>query len=523
MTQISQPTVSVSIASAVTEVPNDEQRVLFVGQMTSSGSATSGELITDIQDDNSWDGLFGKTSMLADMIRNARTLNNVSRFDAIPLDDAGSAVAATFTITLVGTTTAAGSFVISIGSKQNHTVVASIDIGQTVTQSASTISDAINSDLTMPFTASSALGVVTLTADNKGTYGNDMGIQILGTIPGITSIVIASGTPGSTDPTLTDVLDVIGNIRYQTIVWPYSSVSPGQLTPLITLLDERFNSATDVLDGVGITAAVDTAANLETNYSSFNSQSLVVIGDSASSSAGEYLDVPSVYEISAVKAAEFGAIRAIRRTQGASIARFLSGEAGLDSFGSPALSSRPYFNTPFPTIPVSTLTSGFSQIEVESLVDDGITIMGNNSTLTAVIAGEVVTTYKTDAASNLDVSFKFLNFVDTSSAAREYFTNNLKARFAQSRLTEGDLVPGRPMANAQLILSTLTEFYNTLSGPEFALTQSGEAARNTFISNTTVSVNLELGAVTVLMNAVPLVTQLRSIVATMTISFSAIG
>lgn len=523
MTQIAQPTVSVNIVSAVTEVPNDEQRVLFVGQMTSAGSATDGSLITDILDDNSWDGLFGPTSMLADMIRNARVLNKVSRFDAIPLDDAGSGTAATITMTVLGTSTSAGSFVISIGSKQNHTVSVAIDTALAPTAIALAMVAAINGDLTMPFTAASTLGVVTLTADNKGTYGNEMGVEITGTVEGVTSVTLAAGVTGATDPTLTSVLDVIGDLRYQTIIWPYSAASPDQISPLTTLLDARFNFDGDVLDGVGITAAVGSSATLETNYSSLNSQSLVIIGDSSSTLATSHLKVPSVFEIPAVKAAEIGAIRAIRRTEGASIARFLSGEAGLDSFGSPALSSRPYFNTPLPTMSISTTTSGFSQIEVESLIDDGISVIGNNSTLTSVIMGETVTTYKTDAASNLDISFKFLNYVDTSSAVREYFTNNLKARFAQTRLTEGDLVPGRPMANAQLILSTLMEFYNTLSGPEFALTQAGETARNAFISNTTVSINLALGTVTILMGAVPLVTQLRTINATMTISFSAAG
>lgn len=523
MTQIAQPSVNVNIVSAVTEVPNDEQRVLFVGQMTTAGSATDGALITNIQDDNSWDGLFGPTSMLADMIRNARVLNKVSRFDAIPLDDAGSGIAATISMTVVGTSSSAGSFVISIGSKQNHTVSVAIDTTQTETQVAASMVAAINGDLTMPFTAANVAGVVTLTADNKGTYGNEMGVEITGTVEGITSVTLAAPIAGQTDPTLTDVLDVIGDIRYQTIVWPYSATSPGQLDPLITLLDGRFNSSVDVLDGVGITAAVGTAGELEAAYSALNSQSLVIIGDSSSTSVTSHLKVPSVFEIPAVKAAEIGAIRAIRRTEGASIADFLSGEAGLDSFGSPALSSRPYFNTPISTIPISVTSPGFSQIEIESLIDDGISVIGNNSTLTSIIMGETVTTYKTDAASNLDISFKFLNFVDTSSAVREYFTNNLKARFAQTRLTDGDLVPGRPMANAQLILSTLMEFYNTLSGPGFALTQAGETARNTFISNTTVSVNVALGTVTILMGAVPLVTQLRTINATMTISFSSAG
>ena len=36
--------------------------------------------------------------------------------------------------------------------------------------------------------------------------------------------------------------------------------------------------------------------------------------------------------------------------------------------------------------------------------------MGNNLARNSIITGEVVTTYKTDAASNPDLSFKFLLF-----------------------------------------------------------------------------------------------------------------
>lgn len=520
MTTISQPSVNVSIVSAVTEVPNDEQRVLFVGQKTASGTATAGVLVTNIQDDASWDTLFGETSMLAEMLRNARLLNKVSRFDAIPLADNGTTFAVHIISLTGGAASGAGTTTATIGSKQNHSVSVAIPSGRTPTEMAGDLRDAINADSTMPFTATSSPSVTTLTADNAGTFGN-VGIEAASDVPNVNSITATTTTAGATDPVLTSVLDVIGDIRYQTIVWPYAT--PAQLAPLLAVLDPRFNSSIDVLDGVGITAAVDTLANLQSDYASFNSESLVILGDTSSTVAGAFLDVPSIFEISAVKAAMVGAIRALRRTEGASIAQFLAGEVGLDAFGGPALSARPYFNTPIPNIPISVLTEGFTATEIEALFDDGITVIGSNTSQTGLILGETPTTYKTDTAGNPDLSFKFLNFVDTASAVREYFTNNLKTRFAQSRLTEGDLVPGRPMANAQLILATLVEFYSTLSGPQFALTQAGETARSTFVANTTVTLDLATGTVTVLMDEVPLVTQLRVINATMTISFSANG
>lgn len=517
MTTIAQPSTTVSITSAVTQVANQAQKLLFVGQMTSAATATAGELIPSIQNDNSWDTLFGEDSMLAAMIRSARLLNDQSQFDAIPLDDNGSGVNATGSIAASGTATADGSFTVTIGSQQNHTVTVAVASADTATIVGDSIAAAVNADATMPVNAVNSTGTVTFTAINAGTYGNTLGIEVVGTVAGITNTVTGMAS-GATDPVLTGVFDVVGDTRYQGIVWPYAD----DTSVVRAFLDARFNVVNDVLDGVAFTSKTNTLALLKSTYGALNSQSLLVIGDELTNET-LLKNAPSVFEIPVVKASEFAAIRALRLTVGASTTQFLAGEAGLDSFGGPALASRPYFNTPFPNIPIIVKGRGFTKTEVESLLDDGVCVMGNNPPANGILMGESVTTYKTDTAGNPDQSFKFLNFVDTASGAREFFANNLNARFAQSRLTEGDLVPGRPMANAQLILSTLTEFYNTLSGPEFSLTQSGEAARTAFISNTSVTVDLSQGLVTILMNNVPLVSQVRTINATMRITFSANG
>jgi hypothetical protein len=285
------------------------------------------------------------------------------------------------------------------------------------------------------------------------------------------------------------------------------------------LLDPRFNADGKVLDGVAFTALNDTVGNLSTLASALNSQSLVIIGGQSETetnyAGGDVVEIPMV------KAAAFAGFRGLRLdTDGFSIADLvITANGPLDSFGGPALASKPYFNTPFSDLFPIKAGRGFDDTEIESLKDDGVSVLGNNLAANGVISGEIVTTYKTDFAGNPDVTFTFLNFVDTASQSREYFFNNYRTRFAQSRLTEGDIVKGRDMANEQVIRSFSKRLYQDLSGVDFVLLESGEAALNFFDTNIVISIDKAIGKVTIQMT-VPIVTQMREIVATLKIAFS---
>ena len=519
MTTQANPNVTVNIVSALTQVANQPQKVLFVGQKLAAGTAVAGELQSNIQNDNSWDALFGGASQLSAMIRAARLLNQVTQFDAIALDDAGGAVDATGTITFVGTATEAGTLEIVVGSEQNHKVSVAVADTDSETDVADAATIAINASTNVPVLASNTAGVLTVTALNGGTYGNTLGIESIGSVAGITGSAVAAMASGATDPTLTGVFDVVGDTRYQGVVWPYAD----DTSVLRTFLDARFNVDNDVLDGVGFTSKTDTLANLTSTYGALNSQSLLVDGDKQITETN--YKGPSVIEIPAVKAAMTASLRGLRLTAGASVADIvISRTGGLDSFGGPALASKPYFNTPLTLIPVTRNSRGWTLAEIETLngATTGVSTMGNNRAGNQIILGEQVTTYKTDSSANPDVSFKYLNYVDTASNAREFFVNQYRATYAQSRLTEGDLVPGRDMANQAAIEAATIGFFATLSGPEFVLTQAGETARRLFLTNLIVSLDLSTGTVTIDM-AVPLVTQLRNIAATMRIVFSTEG
>lgn len=511
-TQINQPNVSVSIAPATQLVSNQEQRILVIGQKT-TGSAADGSLTTNILNDNSWNNLFGADSMLSGLCRNVRKYNQESAMDALCLADNGAGVAATGQIAFTGTATAAGSYTFTIGS-DDFEVVVPVAVGDTAASLATALAAGITALTECPVDAAATLGDCDLTAVNDGTVGNSIPLRVNTQVAGIT-VAITGMSGGSADPSFTNIFDVVANNRYQTVIWPYAD----DIDTVKDWLDARFNVTGKVLDGVAFVGIDDSKGDLETEANTHNSQSVVIIGDEQISKT--FLKGGAITEIPYAKAAQFGSIRALRNTDGASIGQFvIAREGALDRFGGMALASLPYFNTPLPQLPLIDPEDGFSDAEIEDLFDAGVTVLGNNIANSEVIAGEVVTTYKTDTAGNPDVSFKFLNYVDTSSAIREYFFNNLRARFAQSRLTEGAVIPGRAMANPAIIEAYITSLYQELA--DNALVQYGEDALNYFKENLLVTVDLSTGTVTVQMKT-PIVTQLRVILATMQISFSVEG
>ena len=502
------PKVRIDIIPAYQKAEVQEQKVLFVGQMT-TGTAISGQLYTSIESNNQQDILFGKNSMLATMIRNAKKINKISRFDAIPLADEGAAVAAVGNVTFTGTASANGKIYISIGSEKNNTYELDITSAQTETQIGDALAALITADTTSLVAASNAAGVVTLTAVNKGEEGNKIGVKYSGTVAGVT-VALTQPTGGTTNPVITTVFDVVGNIRYQTIVWP----STYTLSILQDFLDDRFNAGKRILDGIGILSVTDTLANLKLIPN--NSQSIALHGNQLVNDSD--WKGSAIFEMDYAIASQFSAIRSLRLTDGASIINYVNATEGAkDAIGGLVISSLPYFNTPFNLLPIVPHKYEWDDDENDELNEAGIFILGDNEAHNKIIADRVVTTYKTDAASNPDISFKYMNYVDTSVGIRWYFHENLRRRFLNSRLTTGDVIPLRNMANAHIIQAALMVFYKDLA--DMTLIVAGESARKKFLDNLTIEIDMETSTVNIFM-VVEIVVQLERINAEMQISFS---
>ena len=507
---ISNPLVTLNILPANQEVGNVSQNVLIVGQGLAAGSYTSGDLQQNVAEADI-SSLFGAKSHIAQMLRAFKAINKVTAVDAIALDDAAG-TEATGTYAIAGTATEAGTLVFNIGSGTNRSYSIDVASGDAHTDVSAALEAAITADTTAPFSGSDTSGTVTITAENKGTIGNDYTLELTGSVAGIT-VTVTGMASGATDPTLTGLFDVIGTKRYQTIVYPGAY----DTTVLTTLLDARFNIDNNVLDGIAILTVTDTYASLVSTYTAINNESLAVCGNQTVSRT--YKKGGAIMELNDVVSSQIAAIRALRLTPDVSIANYVISRAARDSFGGDHIRSLPYHNTPYSLIPLIPLEDEFTETEISGLLTAGVFTLGNNRAGNSVIQGSTVTTYKTDAAGNADVSFKYLNYVDTMSGIREYMYNNLKNRYAQCRLTEGDLEIGYNMANEASIRAYIAGLYTNLSGTGYVLTQAWQTALDFFKQNLTVTLDLANRKVSVSMKT-PIVTQIGSIIGSIQVAFT---
>lgn len=145
---------------------------------------------------------FGHGSQLHQMARALFANNSNTQATFLALDDTGTA--ATGTITITGTATGAGFVYLYIAGEL---VKVSVAIGDDPTTVAASIAAAVNAAVHLPVVAASALGVVTATAQQKGTQGDHIDLRLSrfageAAAAGLTvaiakmgSIVAGSGTP----------------------------------------------------------------------------------------------------------------------------------------------------------------------------------------------------------------------------------------------------------------------------------------------------------------------------------------
>lgn len=554
MQLVQAPEVTVNIIPAGTKVPNEAQRVLLVGQLGTGATQPSGIIVenvkappenTDPFDPYFWttgspEILFGPDSELCRMIRAFKEINEVTQLDVYPYPIDGPSTANS-DFTLTGAATADGTLRLQVTSPFYELVVP-ITNGDSNTDIITNLlaEAALNPTLLVTLTDLGA-GSVRFESKSVGLYAaSTAAVRILQMdATGIAFGQVNSPVPNFDVRTGADLLlDALSNQRYQTIVMadpgPATSGTFPDPTATIKPIFEKWNVDNDVQDFIMITGYPfpddDSNTPVTEVLPTTSEQMLIYMTDRGKVLSGAIgLSAPidmcfSMFQHFPVMTTQLAAIRSLRLSPGEDISQYVIARQGLlDAFGGPALASKPYFNTPLDGIThVEGDGFGFSEAELRELNNVGGFTAGLNQAKTETIFGQIPTTYKTDIAGNPDISFKWMNYTDTISGSREYFFNNLKKRFAQSRLTNGDVVKGRDMANVETISAFCETLYQDLSGRDFVLLEAGEEATTFFKNNLTVVIDTSLGKATVGMR-VPIVTQLRKIIATMQLSFGTEG
>jgi phage tail sheath gpL-like len=257
------------------------QRTLLVGQILSSGTATANTPVMATSQ-GQVNTLCGNNSMLALMYQAYCAQDPYGEIWLAPLSDNGSGTAASGTIALSGTATAAGTLSLYI---MGILVPVPVSVGDTAAVVAGNVNTAIAATPGISATATVSTGTVTLTALHKGAAQTDIDIRLNYrgaqnsevTPAGITPTITAM-SGGATNPVLTTLLANLGNQTFDFIALPYTDTV--SLTAIEAFLSDQSGRWAPIsqLYGHAFTAFRGTVSARGTFGTSQNSQHVTCLG-----------------------------------------------------------------------------------------------------------------------------------------------------------------------------------------------------------------------------------------------------
>lgn len=380
-------------------LPAKTPRVLLIGNMLATGTAAANTLLRQFSASQARTD-FGPHSILAQMAAKFAAANTSADLYAIGLADAGGGTAATKVATITGPSTAAGVLALYVAGRAVPVTVTS---GLTATQIATAAVAAVNAMPDLPVTAANAAGVLTLTARNKGTPGNDIDVRVgyyrEDVIPAGVAVAIADGVTGATDPDVATAIAAMGDEPFDVIVIPWTNSA--NLTALETELTRRWAPPAQV-DGVAFAAARGSQGTLASLGAGRNSRFVSIIG------ADGGLNPPWEWA--------------------ASTAGVVAHYGGIDP-------ARPFQTLPLPGILPPLSAAVFTRAERELLLIDGITTFTVDSG-GQVLLERVITTYQLDSNSLADTSWLDVNTPLTLSYLRWSWRQRMLSKFPRHKLAD---------------------------------------------------------------------------------------
>jgi phage tail sheath gpL-like len=356
---------------------------LIIGQMLSTGTVaaeTLQQVFTASQAVDYW----GEGSSMAEMVAAYRDNDPFGELYGLAFADAVG-TDATYTVTFSGTATEDGKISLYINGTLVETTITSGDL-------AADVATACAADVTaasdMPVTAAGATSITTLTAKHSGTVGNgiDVRLNYLGLaggqkVPAGLTAVAAVGAAGATNPTITALGALLGDLEFDYIGHPWPETAEMDVIDgVLSDVGGRWQWDT-LLYGHAFTSKQDGVAALGTFGNGRNSPHHTVFG----------IDFPAAATYQ-VTAAAMGKIKP---------------SIDIDP-------ARPLQTLVLEGIKGATAISGdrFDQSERNTLLFDGIATLTTTRT-NAVQLERVITTYQTDSAGQADDAFLDFNTMAT--------------------------------------------------------------------------------------------------------------
>lgn len=389
-------------------------RSLLIGQKTTAGTAVADQLV-QVTGKAQAKTLFGAGSVLAGMFEAFFAQGFFAEVWAMPVADNEAGVAATGTIDLSGSASAAGTLHLMVAGRPVSVAVSS---GNNATAIATATAAAINANTDLPVTASALSGQVTLTAKNKGETGNEIDVRVNyydgQNLPeGITAAITAMDN-GATNPSLTAAIAALGDEWFQVIGCAFRDAT--NLAALKTEMDSRWGPVRQI-DGHVVTAATGTVGAMTTLGSTLNDKHLTVLATQKSPTPA----YECAAETTAI-AAYYGSIDPARPFQ----------TLGYAWMKAPARGDR------------------FTLTERNTLLYSGIATV-KASTTGAVTIERLITTYQTNAAGGEDPAYLDVNTLMTLQYIRWDWRNHVARKYPRHKLAND----GTRYAQGQAIVTPL--------------------------------------------------------------------
>lgn len=391
--------VEFDASKALSGLPAVPQRILIIGQRLAAGLTPA---LTPVRINSVAEAIqaFGRGSMAALAFAALKAVNDRSEAWGIGLADAGGSASASGTITVTGPATANGTIALYVAGKRMEVGVVNAATANTV---AAAIAAKINADLDLPVTAAAVGAVVTVTARNGGTAGNDIDLRHSHyadeALPAGIALAIVAMAGGATNPDISTVWAAIGDAAFQTIILPFADTAT-----LTSVEGELANRAGPLrmTEGMAYYALRGSQGALAAAGNARNSQYTSVIG--AKSSPTHPVAWAAAY---GGTIAYYGAIDPARPFQTLTMKGLIA----------PAIADR------------------FTAAERELLLRDGIsTFSVDPSGLVAI--ERAITTYQVNAQSLDDVSWLDVNTPLTLFYLRLAFRLRIASRFPRHKLAD---------------------------------------------------------------------------------------
>jgi len=202
------------------------RRALLVGQTINAVSNAPVQIFSVDQART----LFGPRSMISRMVWHYRQNDPLGELWCLPYADVSGGTAATGSIAVTGPATAAGTIALYVAGSLVSVPVASGDTAATI---AAAINTALAASPYLPVTATVSTSTVTLTATHKGTLGNAIDLRVnyrgLGAgeaLPTGVGLAITAMSGGATDPSLSGIDALLGDVEYDFIAHPFATATP---------------------------------------------------------------------------------------------------------------------------------------------------------------------------------------------------------------------------------------------------------------------------------------------------------